>query len=327
MHADKVTIVAGALFVVLFTVLTRGLLAQEPVYTLRVDVPVVSVDVGVSDLDGKPVTTLSKDDFVLYQDGVRQEIQNFSPVESPYHIVLLVDLSGSTRGQRPLIVQAVNRFFKSVRPQDMIALATFDSIVERLMPFRSVWVGSRQVITLRRPSTGGTDFYRAVEWAARELRNVNGRKGAVVLTDGIHEGIPTKMVRVAGERVQQYISPEEDREFQRILRTVWQSRAPFYFVAVSPSPRTLSRLPGAASPGPPRMQALAEISGGRVVFPKTPEDVIPLYERIARDLGTAYSLGYTPASPENDGRYRRIEVQVRDRNYRVSQSRDGYYAK
>jgi hypothetical protein len=76
-----------------------------------------------------------------------------------------------------------------------------------------------------------------------------------------------------------------------------------------------------------RMEQLAEISGGRVVFPNKPPDVIPLYEQIGRELGTSYGLGYSPVIKARDGKVRKIEVRVRDRNLQVRQSRESYEAK
>ena len=67
--------------------------------------------------------------------------------------------------------------------------------------------------------------------------------------------------------------------------------------------------------------------GGRVIFPKTIEDIIPLYEQIGRELGTSYSLGYLSSDSRTDGSFRRIEVRVRDGGLRTFQSRMGYYAK
>ena len=76
-----------------------------------------------------------------------------------------------------------------------------------------------------------------------------------------------------------------------------------------------------------RMEHLAEVSGGRVLFPRELNDVIPLYEEIAQQLGTAYSLGYVPLPPVAGEGTRRIIVRVGNEEYRVRQSRTVYHPK
>src|ERR1051326_8629176 len=87
------------LLVVAF-VSSTWLSAQVSDYTLRVDVPFVSVDVTVQDDRGKVIDDLSPQSFELYEDGIIQEIRYFSPVSTPYNIFLLFDRSGSTQDKR-----------------------------------------------------------------------------------------------------------------------------------------------------------------------------------------------------------------------------------
>jgi hypothetical protein len=72
------------------------------------------------------------------------------------------------------------------------------------------------------------------------------------------------------------------------------------------------------------MEVMTAESGGRIVFPHTPADYAPLYTQIAQELGSSYSLGFTPSASANDSRYHRIEVRLMNPALRVRQSRDGY---
>src|SRR5271167_2323269 len=81
--------------------------AQDPLYTLKVDVPVVSIDVSVTDEAGRTVNDLKPEDFEISEDGVSQHIEYFSPVSSPYNIFLLFDRSGSTEHLWPFMQRAV----------------------------------------------------------------------------------------------------------------------------------------------------------------------------------------------------------------------------
>ena len=70
--------------------------AQDPVFQLRVDVPLVSVDVKVLDSRGQPMTSLTAKDFIIAEDGVEQQVSSFTSIDTPYNILLLFDRSGST---------------------------------------------------------------------------------------------------------------------------------------------------------------------------------------------------------------------------------------
>src|SRR5262249_48533681 len=93
--------------VLIGTVTAALALAQEPVYTIRVDVPIVSIDVAVYNSANQPVMSLGVDDFSIYEDGVLQQIRNFSAAVTPYNMLLLFDRSGSTESRWPLMQAAV----------------------------------------------------------------------------------------------------------------------------------------------------------------------------------------------------------------------------
>src|SRR5262245_32440349 len=161
--------------------------AQAPEYTLKVDVPFVSVDVTIQDESGKQVNDLSVDAFTVYENGSRQDVVQFLPVSTPYNILLLFDRSGSTQDKWLLMQRAVAGFIASIRPQDRISIATFDYTVEVQLP----WTGDRYKALLVLPELirakriGGTDFYRALDQTLRrEFKKTTGRRSLVVLTDG-----------------------------------------------------------------------------------------------------------------------------------------------
>lgn len=316
--------------------------AQEPLYTLKVEVPLVSVDAAVRDASGKPVNNLYAKDFELYEDGVKQEIRNFSPVATPYNVFLLFDRSGSTQHKWVFMQKAVASFIASLRPQDRIAIASFDFDFQMELP----WTGDRQKAVLALAdlihprAMGGTDFYDALDRTLRrEVRKVSGRRAVVVLTDGRDTSLYRTLVRK-----NRLLEIYEDRGFQKALRAAREQQIPVYFVAVNTDRNLELNLTGGdeyrnlhiifpRSTIPEdyltqvryRMEQLSEISGGRVLFPSRIEEIIPLYEQIGRELGTSYSLGYVSSNPRLDGHFRQIEVRTRGANLQVTQSRSGYY--
>src|SRR5262245_56475090 len=90
-------------------------LAQDPEYTLKVDVPYVSVDVAVWDSAGRPINDLPADTFTVLENGIPQDIVHFAPVSTPYNVLLLFDRSGSTQDKWLLMQRAVAGFIASLR--------------------------------------------------------------------------------------------------------------------------------------------------------------------------------------------------------------------
>lgn len=288
----------------MFLVFAAPVAGRQGGFTLKVDVSLIPVDVAVYDTQGNAVKTLNSEDFVLYEDGAPQEIRHFETVDAPYKILLLFDTSGSTRNQLGFMMDAANRVLQTLRRDDQVSIASFTVGVTKLLDWRTRTGGSQQVAIP--PGMGGTDLFGALAWTARELDLVTGRKGVLVLTDGLDGSLTT---------------PNETAAFQQARNAVEQSRAPFYFVAV-PVPAPEATLARARQ----RMSELSDRSGGRVLYPTTISDVASLYERIARELASSYSLAYETTRPQKDGTYRRIDVKVKPPGLRVSQSRTGYYA-
>ena len=107
-----------AIFGLWFGVVT---LAAQDLFTLKVDVRVVSVDVTVTDSQSALVNTLTKDDFQIYEDGILQAIEFFSSVSAPNNILLLFDRSESTRGNRAFMQDVIGKLLGTMRDQDSFA--------------------------------------------------------------------------------------------------------------------------------------------------------------------------------------------------------------
>jgi len=322
------------------TVTAALTLAQEPLYTLKIDVPVVLVDVAVFGADNKPVTSLNESDFVVLEDGIPQQVRSFSSVTAPYNILLLFDRSGSTESRWNLMQMAVRGFLDNLRTQDHDAVAAFNAELKTLSGWKDSPNHALSVLgELLRPrpeSSGVTDLYRALERAAgREFRDVKGRRCVIVLTDGRDVSLYRQIVN--NNRAP---STAEDRDFQKTLKAIVKDETPIYFIGVNTDRNLDSVEPGADylrlrrlfpdSPIPLqfvtearlRMETVAAASGGRVFYPTKSQDLVPLYEQISRDLSSSYSLGYTP---NNKGdRTHRIEVRVKNAGFRVWQSRTNY---
>ena len=285
---------------------------QDP-YTVKVDVPVVSVDVVVADSKDSLVNDLAKADFQIFEDGVEQEVRFFSPVSAPYNVFLLFDRSESTRDNRTFMQKAVVKFIEGLRPQDRVALGSFDEGYEILVPWTSnhstVVRALDKLVAVR--ESNGTRFYAALDRTLRrEFKNAAGRRAVVVFTDGKDTDLAF----------------ESDKELRRALKSSQEERIPVYIVALENAQDKFAILPTSRrylNDIRDNMRQLSDLSGGQTLFSKSLEEIAGMYAELGRALGTSYSLGYIPLQ-ERRGGYRRVEVKTRPTGLRVTQSRQGY---
>jgi VWFA-related protein len=316
----------AALFIIFGVLSSYRLFSQDVPEDIRVEVGQVSVDFTVTDTDGKAVTDLNRYDFEILDNGEPTPVQNFSYVKTPYSVVILLDCSESTRARSNLLVSTIARFTDHLRPGDNTVIAAFGTEIKVVKDWKA---DSGVPFNIPdSPMCHGTNFYDALDWAEKKLRGVAGRHGVIVYTDGRDSDVARKEVTVDGLKLRRIVPPEEDREFQKILKTAKASGAPFYFVAVDTD---LNPGPDYGGPVPDlqqiraRMERLVKDTGGRIVFPNVPGEAAPLFTQISQDLGIAYSLGFS-RSKSNDSTPRKIEIRVRGENYAVHLNRDSYIA-
>jgi VWFA-related protein len=329
----------------LVLIATTGLAAvQEPLYTLKVDVPVVSVDVSVTDEAGRAVNDLRAEDFEILENDVPQRLEYFSPVSSPYNIFLLFDRSGSTEHEWPLMQRAVGALLATLRPQDHIAIGAFDAELE----MESQWNSPPEKLVaalgelVRPKAIGGTAFYRSLETVVqRGFKNVDGRRAVVVLTDGRDS---SNYLYFAKHN--HVLEASQDGSFKGILKTLRGQHIPVYTIALNTDRNFDPNVTGADEyrnlqkifPNSPipnqylaevrmRMESMSDATGGQVLFPRKFEEIVALYQQIGQELGTSYSVGYISTDKRVDGSFRRIEVRARNERLKITQSRTGYYSR
>ena len=164
---------------------------------VRVETQLVSVPVLVTDREGRALTGLRAEDFLLSEDGRPQQIANFSTTDAPFEVALLLDPSGSTRAEVGLIRSAALDFIGALRPGDRVAVLAFESGEgERLaaVGLKSPLTDDRDELREAVESVGasnGTPFYDGVEKVARGIfrerpgEEAGGRRALVALTDGV----------------------------------------------------------------------------------------------------------------------------------------------
>jgi Ca-activated chloride channel homolog len=202
----------------LAALLTGAIAGAQAPMQLSVDVQLVTLDVSVDDPSGKPINNLVREDFSVLEDGQPRDITSFSSAETPYNILLLFDRSSSTQGQWPFLLRAISRFITQLPDQNRIALGAFDDQPEMIMPWMTARDFARQAFRSIPTEGSGTQLYEAVEWATAQFKGAPGRKGIIVLTDGVDSRLSKELDKFDKERNPSIVGPEQDSGFQRMLR-------------------------------------------------------------------------------------------------------------
>ena len=292
----------------------------------------VLLPVTVRDQSGQLVTTLTRQDFHVFEDGREQPLSDLALRQVPVDVVLMVDASSSVANNLDDFRRAVEGFADKLAPDDRISLIKFDDRVELLQD----WTQSRLQLrrSLRRIVPGMfTRFNDALLLAAREqLTATTRRRAVIVLTDGIDSGRGYSTLEAA-------------------LRSLLQAQATVYVISNTQIERAskraeldtlLSAPPSAVRFNQLRIDDLREglrvldiseenlaqltaSTGGRLYKPASFRDLDATYREVADELRHQYALYYTPLNKARDGRFRRTQVKTNNLGLKVS-ARIGYYA-
>ncbi len=152
--------------------------------SLVTETDLVTVPLIATDRSGIYITDLKQEEFSLVEDDVPQQIAFFGKVAAPFHVVLMLDTSSSTRDKLRLIQEAAYAFVQQLQPADRVKVISFDDTVRDLNDFTS----NRSVLQsaiYNTKSGEGTKVYDAIELAMNQIRKIRGRKAIVLFSDGM----------------------------------------------------------------------------------------------------------------------------------------------
>ncbi len=287
-------------------------------HTLRATTQVVNVYAVVRD-KRRPVLGLSREDFEIKEDGVPQEIRYFSrETDTPLTLGILIDTSVSQGRVLGIEQQEAKAFIDQViTKRDLAFVLRFDVDVELLQDLTAnhsllgravdgtvINSGGGGVMPGPFPTRGrtGTRLHDAVYLAAQELlKNEVGRKVLIVLSDGEDAG--------------------SDKTLDDALQAAEKSDVIIYAIAVVDRHFYDGQFFGGES----ALERYSRQTGGRLIEVGRAENTAEAFREVAEELRTQYSLGYTPNNTRRDGTYRRVEVKLPGKKYKI-QARRGYYA-
>jgi VWFA-related protein len=289
---------------------------DEPI---KLNTTLVQVPVVVSERGGRYVSDLTKDEFTIFEDGIKQNIDLFGSVEEPFSVALLLDSSGSTEAALDQIKSAAMAFIGNLRPHDRVMVVSFNDSVEVLSELTN---DTNKLASAVRSIKSGefTQVYEAVYTAVWErLHDLPGRKAVIVFTDGID----TASSEITEEDTLDAVIESEDiivypiryatredveRRLETRLRSSGNSTSSEAINSkLEQSKRELDRSYRTADE---YLQQLADMSGGIVERADRLGDLKSALGRIAEELRHQYLLGYYPTNRKKDDQSRKITVRV-----------------
>jgi Ca-activated chloride channel family protein len=286
--------------------LSSALLAQPPA-KITVNVRLVHAVATVKTPAGQIVGTLQKDDFELFDNGVKQDISVFEhQTDKTLSVALLVDVSGSTAKELTYEADSAGRFVRALfgegNPEDSLKLWTFNwRVTQETRGYtRDQKVLSERLKTMH--GEAGTALYDAIYYAARDLEPRVGRKVIVVVTDG-HDTVSNKAT------------------IHSALEEAQLADAVLYAIIVVPIASPAGRDIG----GEHALQFMADGTGGRTYLPTIGAALDKAFMDILTELRTQYLIGFYPKGlPPTKDRFHKLELRTKNPDLRVS-SRNGYY--
>lgn len=271
---------------------------------LTLDSELVSINVTVTDRQGRPLTGLGKSAFSVIDNKVSQEIAFFSDADAPASIGIVFDHSASmTEEKLSRAREAVSRVLENSHEQDEFFLVGFSSNVRLLVDHTKDAETLVQSLAGVQPK-GYTSLYDACYLAVEKAsRGRHARKAIILISDGEDNN-----------------SRYSYKELRHLLA---ESNVTIYAIGISQDVSMPSLLTQQVFDG------LASVSGGKAYYPEDTSEMNEAFDRIAVDLRHQYSIAYRPSNFSRNGSWHRLKISVRlpsDTPRPVVRSREGYFA-
>ena len=281
---------------------------QAPQPNFRSAIDVVSLNVTVTDPNGRFVTDVPQDAFTVYEDGMPQEIRFFNRSNLPVALSILLDTSASMEDKLSTAQEAAIGFVKRLRAQDLGQVIDFDSRVLVSQSFTSNIPDLEDAIH-KTTAGGSTSLHNAIYISLKELKKIQTRSADEVRRQAI-------VVLSDGEDTSSLVS------FEEVLELAKRSETAIY--AIGLRGKGPDHLRGSFNEADYVLRELAQQTGGRVFFAHAANELAAIYGQISDELSSQYMIGYSSRNPKRDGAWRRIVVRANQPNT-TARTKQGYY--
>jgi VWFA-related protein len=277
-----------------------------PDYSLKVNVPLVNVDVLVTSKDGQFIPGLKQENFRILEDGVAQNVSHFTVSQAPITAVLLVDFASTNYRFLIDALQASYAFANTLKKDDWVAVSYYDMQPHILVDFtqdkKAVYGALNQ---LRIPGFSETNLFDALYDTLDRLDRVEGKKYVILVTTGVDT-----FSKLTLDKIMKKIKDTKDVTIFPVsvgwmLREAYEARG-------RAAPHGMGIPVGQMDylQADNEMRTFAAMTGGRAYFPRFQAEYGEDFEAIGNDIRHQYTLSYSPSNSKLDGTYRKLKVQV-----------------
>jgi VWFA-related protein len=293
----------------------------DPGDVIKTETSLVSLNVSVFNSKLKMfVGSLTKEDFRVLDNKQEQTVTYFASTNVPFDLVLLVDLSGSTKNKRDLIKKSTLRFIQTARPTDRLAIVTFSDTPRVISPL-TLDRAQLAVSVATMDGTGGSNVWDAVKFTLDNVlgpKSLERRRAVVLMSDGV-DGALMNFGPLRGSKITFADLLEQVRQTDALIVPIYLDTEQYQNygnVIMKDSYENARRT----------LNLLAQESGGSYYHARKLSDLDGVYGQVINDLGKVYSLGYKPTNETRDGSWRWVRVSIINRTDLVTRTRPGYYA-
>jgi len=286
---------------------------QEKPSKFKASTELVQVSVSALDREGRVATGLTRQDFEISEDGVKQDILECISETSPVSIALVLDKSRSMRTNLPLVVKGAESVLDShVKNDDEFLVVVFDNTPEVVFPQFSGNADAvkHEISSHLVEAHGLTSLFDALYLAVRNVKQKanNARRAVILITDGgdTHSRYTKKEIRDYLEEANVPVFAVNASE-PNIFQTVTVDKNGKAEI------ETKDEAIGPAELGGPRvLKELTSATGGTVFTAHSPSDIPRIMGAVYDLISTQYSLSYKPHSAgliSKLGDHHKVEVQ------------------
>ncbi len=273
-----------------------------PDYSIKMNVPLVNVDVLVTTKAGGYVAGLKKENFRIFEDGEAQQISNFNVTQAPITAVLLVEFAATRYSFMLDALRASYAFANTLRKDDWVAVSYYDMQPHILVDFtqdkKAIYGALNQ---LRIPGFSETNLFDALYDTLDRLDRVEGKKYIILITtgyDSFSKLTLDKIMKKVKDTKDVTIFPISVGQILRIMGGGGNRGAGIH----------ASEMDYLQADN--EMRTFAAMTGGRAYFPRFQAEYGEDFQEIGSDIRNQYSLSYHPTNTKLDGTYRKLKVQV-----------------
>ncbi len=279
-----------------------------PDYAIRVDVPLVNLDVLVTTKDGQFVSGLKKDNFKVLEDGVPQTVTHFNVSEAPITAVLLVEFASTNYYFMVDALNAAYSFAQTLKKDDWVAVVSYDMRPQILVDFtqdKRAAFGALNM--LRMPGFAETNLFDALYDTLDRVDRIEGRKYVILVSSGVDTFSKLNL-----DQALKKVKATKDVAIFPIsigwaLREYCETHGCTGYSHGMASMH-ISTIEYAQADN--QMQTFARLTGGRFYQPRFEAELPGVFHDIAGDIRNQYNLAYQPTNPKLDGTYRKLKIEL-----------------